>query len=420
MIVGKGYEDRTLSETEVRDLCGDAFSRGNIDNKTVLVIIPDFTRSGPIDMMFRVVYSLLASRVKKLDFLIALGTHPPMSDEAIYKLVGITRDEHIRTYPKARFFNHESRNPARLRSVGTFSEDDIAEISGGLLRKRVDVTINSRVFDYDCVMIVGPTFPHESMGFSGGYKYFFPGISGEDIVDTFHWIGALLTIPVIIGVKDTPMRRLINRAAEFIPTKQLCVSLVVKERDLHGLYIGHPLEAFSAAADLSDKIHIVYKDRPYKRILSCAPEMYDEIWTAGKCMYKLESIVADGGELIIYAPHIDHLSVTHGPQLEQVGYHVRDYFLKQWGKFKSFSGNIMAHSCNVKGIGAFEDGIEKPRINVVLAAKMSEKYCRSINLGYCDPESINPEEWKDHEDEGILYVPHAGEILYLLKNNPFR
>jgi len=420
MVVGKGNKDRTLTEAEVRDLCGEAFARESLDNKTVLIVIPDYTRSGPIDMMFRVVYSLLAGRVRKLDFLIALGTHPPMSDEAIYKLVGITKDEHRQTYPKAKFFNHESRNPAMLRTAGVFSEDDIACISGGLLRKRVDVTINSRVFDYDRVIIVGPTFPHESMGFSGGYKYFFPGISGEDIVDTFHWLGAILTIPAIIGIKDTPMRRLINRAAEFIPTGQLCVSLVVKEHDLHGLYIGHPLEAFSAAADLSDKIHVVYKDKPYKRILSCAPEMYDEIWTAGKCMYKLESIVEDGGELIIHAPHIDHLSVTHGPQLEKVGYHVRDYFLKQWDRFKGYSGNVLAHSCNVRGIGAFENGVEKPRIGVTLATQLSEEYCRSINLGYCAPESIDPEEWKDREDEGILCVPHAGEILYLLKSNPFR
>ena len=420
MIVGTGYEDRSLTEAEVTGLCAEAFSREKLDDKTVLVIIPDYTRSGPIDMMFRVVYRQLAERVKKLDFLIALGTHPPMGDDAIYKLVGITKDEHISTYSKARFFNHEAQNPEKLRCAGRFSEDEMAEISGGLLRKRVDVTINKIVYDYDTVLIVGPTFPHESMGFSGGYKYFFPGISGNDIINTFHWIGALLTCPVIIGVKDTPMRRLINRAAQLIPTERLCVSLVVKGHDLHGLYIGPPEEAFSAAADLSDKIHIIYKDRPFERILSCTPPMYDEIWTAGKCMYKLEPVVADGGELIIYAPDIDHLSVTHGPTLEKIGYHVRDYFGKQWDKFKDFSGTSLAHSCSVKGIGTFEDGIEKPRIDVVLATKISEEYCKKINLGYRDPKSIDPEEWKNREDEGILCVPHAGEVLYLLKDNPFR
>ncbi len=420
MVIGKGSETETLSEAQVGDICANAFSRQDLDGKRLLFIIPDYTRSGPIDMMFRVVYNLLAGRVKTLDFLIALGTHPPMSDEAIYKLVGISKDEHIHTYPKARFFNHDSRNPDRLEHIGTFSEEEIAEISGGLLRKRVDVTINKMVCDYDLLWILGPTFPHESMGFSGGHKYFFPGISGEDIVDTFHWIGALLTIPAIIGLKDTPMRRLIDKAAALIPTERMCISLVVKEHDLFGIFIGTPEEAFSAAADLSDKIHIIYKDRPYKRVLSCAPPMYDEIWTAGKCMYKLESVVADGGELIIHAPHIDHLSFTHGSEIEKIGFHVRDYFVRQWDKFKDVSGNILAHSCNVKGIGTFENGIEKPRINVVLATRMSKEYCNRINLGYRNPESINPDEWKDRENEGILYVPHAGEMLYLLKDNPFR
>ena len=62
--------------------------------------------------------------------------------------------------------------------------------------------------------------------------------------------------------------------------------------------------------------------------------MYDELWIAGKCMYKLEPVVADGGELIIYAPHVDEISVTHGKHIEEIGYHCRDYFLKQWDQFK--------------------------------------------------------------------------------------
>ena len=276
------------------------------------------------------------------------------------------------------------------------------------------------VFDYDQLLIVGPTFPHETMGFSGGHKYFSPGIAGEDIINTFHWLGALLTIPAVIGTKDTAMRRLIDRAATYIPTPRLCINLVVTGRDLYGLYIGPPEETFQAAADLSDKLHIIYKDHPYERVLSCPSEMYDEIWTGGKGMVKLEGVVADGGELILYSPHITRISETYGHLIEPLGYHVRDYFLKQWDRFKDVGGGIIAQSCNVKGIGAYENGVEKPRIDVVLATKLSEEYCKKINLGYRDPDTIDPDEWKDREDEGILYVPHAGEILYLLKDNPFR
>lgn len=420
MIIGKGSETETLSEAEVTDFCAEAFSRENIDDKRILVIIPDSTRSGPMDMMFRIVYKLLVQRVKVLDFLIALGTHPPMSEEEIYKHVGITKYEHTHTYPKAKFFNHDAMNPNKLTLIVTFSEDEIAEISGGLLRKQVDVSINKMIFDYDLLVIIGPTFPHETMGFSGGNKYFFPGICGEEIIDTFHWLGALLTIPAVIGTKDTPMRMLIDRAAKYVPIDRMCISLVVKEHDLLGVFIGPPEETFSAAADLSDKIHIIYEDYPYEQVLSCPSPMYDEIWSGGKGMVKLESVVADDGEIILYAPGITKTSATYGHLLDKIGYHVRDYFLKQWDMFKDYPGNVLAQLCNMKGIGTFENGIEKPRINVVLATQMSEDYCRKINFDYRDPRSINIDEWKNREDEGILYVPNAGEILYLLKDNPFR
>jgi nickel-dependent lactate racemase len=258
------------------------------------------------------------------------------------------------------------------------------------------------------------------MGFSGGNKYFFPGISGEEIIDTFHWLGALLTIPAVVGMKDTAMRRLIDRAARHIPIDRMCISLVVKKRDLFGVFIGPPEETFSAAADVSEKIHIIFKDHPYERVLSCPSPMYDEIWTGGKGMVKVEPVVADGGEIILYAPAITKTSATYGQLLDEIGYHVRDYFLKQWDRFKDYPGNVLAQSCNVKGIGTFENGIEKPRINVVLATQIREDHCRKINFDYRDPRSINMDEWKDREDEGILFVPNAGETLYLLRDNPFR
>ena len=420
MLVGKGSTTQLLSEQQVRDLCAEAFAQKQWTGKKVLAIIPDHSRSAPIDVMFRVVYQLLADQVRNLDFLIALGTHPPMSDEMIDHRVGITQEERKSKYPKARFFNHHWKDPEQLRCIGTISADEVAEISGGLMRQAVDVTLNKMVFDYDLLMIIGPTFPHEVVGFSGGNKYLFPGIAGHEIIDLFHWLGALITNPVIIGSKHTPVRKVVDKAAGLLPMERYCLSLVVQNGGLAGLFIGTPEEAWSAAADLSDKLHITYKEHPYKSVLSCAPKMYDDLWTGGKCMYKLEPVVADGGELIIYAPHITEVSVTHGAILEKIGYHVRDYFVKQMDKFSDIPGGVMAHSTHVKGIGTFENGVEQPRVDVVLATGIPETVCRKINLGYRDPKLIQVEEWKSREDDGILYVPKAGEMLYRLKTDPFR
>ena len=414
MVTGRGAPGHILNEAEIRSICAEAFVHQKIENKRILAIIPDHSRTAPIDIMFRVVYDLLAAQNTQLDFLVALGTHPPMPMEAIYHRVGINAELHQQKYAKARFFNHHWKNPDHLQYAGTISEDEIVKISGGLLRQKVDVTINKMVYDYDLLMIIGPTFPHEVVGFSGGNKYLFPGIAGQEIIDLFHWLGALITNPQIIGKKYTPVRQVVDIAAAFLPVERLCLSLVVKGSDLSGLYIGTPEEAWRAAADLSDQIHIVYKEKPFHQVLSRAPEMYDDLWTGGKCMYKLEPVVADGGELIIYAPHIREVSVTHGKIIEQIGYHVRDYFVKQMDKFTDIPGGIMAHSTHVKGIGTYENGIEKPRVNVTLATGIPESVCRKINLGYRDPQSITVADWENRESEGVLYVPKAGEVLYRL------
>ncbi len=416
-MLGLGFTDKSLSEPDARKLIKDSFSSKDMEGRKVLCIIPDHTRTAPIDLMFRLVYAELAHRVEWLDFIVALGTHPPMSDDAINHRVGITQDERTSRYPKARFFNHHWQDPAQLKIAGTFSAKDVSELSGGLIEEAVSVTINKMVYDYDILLIIGPTFPHEVVGFSGGNKYLFPGIAGQEIIDMFHWLGALITNPMIIGHKYTPVRAVVDRAVAFLPMERMCMSLVVKGNDLAGLYIGTPEDAWEAASDLSDKLHIVYTDRSYHTVLSRAPQMYDELWTGGKCMYKLEPVVADGGDLIIYAPHITQVSEMHGQIIEQIGYHVRDYFVKQPDRFTDIPGGVMAHSTHVKGIGTFEDGVEKPRVNVILATGIPEETCKKINLGYRDPATINIKDFQDREEEGVLYVPKAGEMLYRLKSN---
>ena len=415
---GIGHQDRLLSDAEIRAVVLDALGQVDVAGRRVLLIIPDHTRTAPMGRLFRLIHEAWAKNAEKLDCLIALGTHPPMSDEMIYRRVEMTREEHQADFADVRFFNHLWKDPESLAEIGRLSASEIGEITDGLLQMDVSITVNRLIFDYDLLLIVGPVFPHEVVGFSGGNKYLFPGIAGQHIIDFFHWLGAVITNPFIIGNKQTPVRAVVDRAAAMLETPRLALSLVVKGECLAGLYFGSPEDSWSLAADLSQKLHIVYKDRPYHTVLSCAPKMYDDIWTAGKCMYKLEPVVADGGTLIIHAPHVKEVSVTHGAVIEQVGYHTRDYFLKQWDKFKHHPWGVLAHCTHVKGIGTFENGIERPRVNVVLATQIPKEVCDRINLGHLDPAAIDPADYANREAEGILYVPKAGETLYRLKNAP--
>lgn len=407
-----------LNADEVRALVAQAFPAKDYKNGRVLVIIPDGTRSCPLGMVWAALHEQIGPATSQLDIMIALGTHPPMSEEAICHRLEITAQERAEKYGRVRFYNHEWDNPAALREIGQITRDEIRELSGGLFEMEVPVSINARVFDYDRLIIIGPTFPHEVVGFSGGNKYLFPGVSGPDVLNFFHWLGACVTNPMIIGNKWTPVRKVVDRAASLVTVSKLCLSMIVDQGQLAGLFIGTPEEAWDEASELSKQLHITYKERPFHTVLSCAPKMYDEVWVGGKCMYKLEPVVADGGELIIYAPHIHEISVVHGETIRQVGYHCRDYFLKQWDKFKHLPWGTIAHSTHVRGLGTYENGVEKCRVQVTLATSIPETVCREINLGYRDPRSIDPNAYANREDEGILYVPKAGEMLFHLRERP--
>lgn len=410
---------QTLTAGQVRNLVARACPSGDFGGQRVLLIIPDHTRTAPIGLVFKALFHQLGGLTGALDVLVALGTHPPLGEEAICRRLEITPAERRSRYGSVRFFNHAWNTPAALQTIGTLKADEIRELSGGLFALDVTVEVNKLLFEYDSVIIVGPVFPHEVVGFSGGNKYLFPGVGGPGILNFFHWLGAVITTPKIIGHKWTPVRRVVDRAAALVPLPKYCLALVVDPAGgLLGLFAGTPESAWDAACELSRQHHVVYKDRPYHTILACAPEMYDELWTAGKCMYKLEPVLADDGELIIYAPHLREFSVTHGRWIEEIGYHCRDYFLKQWDRFQDKPWGVLAHSTHVHGLGTFENGIEKRRARVTLASQIPAARCRAVNLGYRDPASIRLEDFANREADGILLVPKAGEMLYQLKDPP--
>ena len=411
---GKGSVVEVLDEATVAELLASACAEVPFDGKRVLVLIPDGTRNAPIPLLFRALYDQIGERVARLDYLIALGTHPAMSPQAVDSRVGISAEDRAQRYPNVSIFNHAWDRPDALTTIGTISGAEAERLTAGLLCEPVPVTLNRLILDYDQIIICGPVFPHEVVGFSGGAKYLFPGIAGPEIINASHWLGALTTSMYTIGHKDTPVRRVVHRAAEFVPRPVLCIALAVKGQVFHGMYVGHYLEAWSAAADLSAQLEIVEVPRAFRQVLSMPSKIYDDLWTAAKAMYKTEPAIADGGEVIIYAPHLTEVSYTHGALIDQVGYHVRDYFVKQVERFAEVPGMIRAHSTHVKGAGRYDAASrrEEPRIQVTLATGIPEERCRRINLGYLDHRSINPVEWEGREDEGVLLVRNAGEILY--------
>ncbi len=414
-----GASGSKVSEEEVAELVARALPAEDYRNQRVLLIVPDHTRTAPVGLLFKNIHAQIGPAAKELDVLTALGTHPPMSEAAICERLDISLAERHTQFSRVRFFNHEWDNPAALRAIGTLAAAEVSELTGGLFALDVPVEINRLVFNYDQVIIVGPVFPHEVVGFSGGNKYLFPGVGGPQILNFFHWLGAVVTNPMIIGNKRTPVRKVVDRAGALVGVSKRCFAMVVApDKSLAGLFFGTPETAWDAASELSKQVHIIYKDQPFQTVLSKMPRMYDDLWVAGKGMYKLEPVVADGGELIIYAPHVHEISVTHGKIIAEIGYHCRDYFLKQWEQFKHYPWGVLAHSTHVRGIGSFEDGLERCRVRVTLATGIPEHICSAINLGYRDPTTIREADFANRENEGVLLVPKAGEMLYHLRQPP--
>ncbi len=401
-----------LPVAEVERRVAEGLARLPLDGCRVLVIVPDGTRTMPMPMMFDLLEHELAGRTRALDYLVALGTHAPMSDEQLGRLVGrpVSGDR----AGDRRIFNHRWDDPSTFASLGVIPRDEIAAITGGRLAEDVPVALNRLVLEYDHVIICGPVFPHEVAGFSGGTKYLFPGIAAPEIIHFTHWLGALITNYEIIGTMDTPVRAVIDRAAALLPTPLSLLALVVMHDGVAGVACGDAREAWAEAARLSARCHIRWLSSPLRRVLSVMPEMYEDLWTAAKGAYKMEPAVADGGEIVVYAPHVREVSKVHGAQIEAVGYHCRDYFLANWNRFRQYPGGVLAHSTHVKGLGTFdpETGVETSRITVTLATGIPEDVCRRINLGYLDPATVRLDDWPDTPTDGRLKVPRAGELLY--------
>ena len=417
-VVGAGVNDGYLGPEDIHRVCRDGLAPLRVDGRRVLVIIPDGTRTMPMPEMFERLTRELAPRTSALDFLVALGTHTPMDDAALGRLIG--RPVVDGRAGAHRLFNHRWDDPGSFIDLGSIDSSVIADLTGGRFRQNVRVALNRLATEYDHVIICGPVFPHEVAGFSGGTKYLFPGIAAPSIIHFTHWLGALITSYEIIGTIDTPVRAVIDRAAASLDTPTSLVALVTTHDGVAGVFCGDTRAAWREAARLSSRRHVVWVDSPFDRVVSVMPSMYADMWTAAKGMYKMEPAMADGGEVIIYAPHVNEVSYVHGSLLDEIGYHCRDYFVEQWARFARYPGGILAHSTHLKGCGTFEpaNAVETPRVEVTLATAIPRERCERINLGYLDHHTIDRDEWPTDLGHDRLLVPRAGEVLYRVGQPP--
>jgi lactate racemase len=417
MVIGKGLTDAFLKNEDIEEFLQQAFIKWDMTGQKVLVVVPGSTRTLPMPLFFRLIHDGLAPKAKSIDYLIASGTYAPMSIEDACKIFGITPRQLSSIYKDVNIFMHRWNLPESYATLGIISEEETDSLTSGMLKAQLPVKFNRRVLDYDLIIVLEPVTPHELAGFSGGNKLFVSGIGSPEVMNFTSWLGALHSRRDITGKRDTSVRSVIDRAASFIPASRLYICPVVKEHGVSGLFIGEHNEAWESAAELSTQVHIVYAGTRYSKVIAVLPEGYPDLWAGVKGLQMVEQIVKDGGEVIIYAPHIRGLSSAHGMLLEQIGYHVRDYFMKKWDNYKGYPLMVLANSTLMKPDGRYEEGKEHPRITATLATGISPHTCKKINVNYLDPAEIKPDNLKAGQNEDLLIIPNAGEILYSFREN---
>lgn len=402
-----GGTGQVLDPGEVRSFVRTQVAGLDLDGRSLCVVIPDGTRNCPLPLLLQAVEEGVGGRTRAVTAVVALGTHAPMTNDAIGALVGpVSMPTRNHAWWEDDTFTHVGRLPGQL----------VEELSGNRLHDSIGVRINRLVVESDVTLIVGPVLPHEVIGFSGGNKYLFPGLSGEDMIDVTHWLGALITSSEIIGTRGiTPVRALVDAAAELVPGERHALCAVVDHNTggVQSLSFGDPVQAWAAAADVAAETHVEYLDQPIQRVISVIPTRYPDLWTGAKGFYKVEPVVADGGEVVLYAPHITEISAMH-PRILEIGYHCRDFFLAHWDQYRDVPRGELAHSTHLFGAGTYDPVAgERERVRVTLATRIPEDVVRRVNLGFLTPEAVDPGRWAS--DPGTLVVPDAGEVLYRLR-----
>ena len=417
-VIGTGAASADLKATDMRPIVEEAL-HGVKAGSRVLAIVSDRTRDDNTPELFPLISQTLARiGAGSLDVLIAQGTHVAMNDADKRAKIGAG----LASMPLlGTIFDHHWDRESELTTLGTIGADVIAAETGGLLHESVKIRLNAHLApgQYDVVLVIGATVPHEVAGFAGGAKYFFPGVAGPELTHLTHWLGALATIERVIGRVETPTRRLIEAAAAFVPARVIAFTTVAT-RDANGLktralFTGDLRATVRHAAEISQQVHVRYTGRRYKRVVAILDEHYDELWVGGKASYKLGSVIERGGELIIYAPQLSAISLTHGALIEKYGYAPLERVRDMVEGSDELRANlcVAAHLAHVAYAGEKgDDGVVVPRYRISLAANLPEATCRRVNLGYIDMRTFNPRAF--HDDPDTLTVENAGRDLYLV------
>jgi nickel-dependent lactate racemase len=308
-----GGPDAHLTEPEIRTAVAEILEYFG-PARRILAVPPDFTRyhsyAGQItDMVHEIAGTGLT------DVLPALGTHRPVSDRE--------RDIMFPGVPLSLFRAHDWRND--LVTLGEVPREFIREQSEGKLDWPWPAQVNRLVAEggHDMILSIGQVVPHEVVGMANHAKNLFVGTGGVDGINRSHFLGAVYGMERMMGRADTPVRAVLNYAAEnFLSHLPVVYIQTVVGREngelvVRGLFAGRGLQCFYDASELALQVNFTMLDEAPDHVVAWLdPEEFHSTWLGNKAVYRSRMAIADGGRLTVLAPGVQ--SFGEDPEIDRL------------------------------------------------------------------------------------------------------
>ena len=403
----QGSPDTELTTDDCRDALAATFGQLG-DRQRTIIVPPDYTRlDSQAGMLTCLAHELLGDRVT--DVLPALGTHDPMTEAQL--------DSMFPGLPKSLIRPHRWRTD--VTEIGRVPSDYVTEVTEGIYTREWPVEVNRLLAErtHDLILSIGQVVPHEVIGMANYNKNLFVGTGGRRGINESHFIGAAYGMERMMGVADTPLRKILNYAQDNFCSDWplLYVQTVVAAKPegglaLRGLYIGDDVECFHRACELSTQVNFTALDQPPKKIVVYLDEAkFHSTWLGNKAIYRTRMAIADGGELIILAPGVS----TFGEDREI------DRLVYKYG-YRTTPEVMQAVETNAdlrQNLGAAAHlihGSPENRFRVTYCpGHLSQAEIEAVGYEYADLDTMlkryNPEQLKPGtnlvDGEEIYYVP---------------
>jgi lactate racemase len=359
--------------------------------KFALIVCDDVSRPTPA---YKVVPAVLDElRAGGMDdahiaFMMALGTHRPMTPEEIRAKIG---EEVYKRYP---VYNHEWDNPQALEHLGRTSQN-------------VEVWVNRRVCAADLVIGVGRIMPIEVCGFTGGGKILIPGCCGEVTNSDMHWARADLDSREVIGKRDNPVRAAIDESARRAGLDCIVNVIMGTEGKLQGCVAGDLVGAHRVGCQLARRYHEVRIPREADIVVVDGFPFDIEFWQVNKAVDVAGLVVRKGGAVICVSPCYEGLSRTHADVLLEYGYRTKAEIKKLVE-----SGAIHHKVVGVHMMQVSEVAVERAKLYLVTSGISPDEVRR---VGLCpaaNPQQALEQAFADlGRDASVAVLRGAAEML---------